>query len=89
MDATTAKILNEISQMTQSAGWQHLKRDFENRLGDLQEEINRVGGNELKYSEGDIKKIELNLLKDLLNYPEEFTSLTQKSQESEEPDPFN
>lgn len=88
MNPEVAKILEAISKMVQSEGWQHLKRDFEIRISDLQDEINQVGGNEVKYSENDIKKIEMGILKDIVLYPQNFTDLLTQPKTEEESDPF-
>lgn len=88
MDEQVAKILQAISQMTNSEGWQHLKQDFLFQIDNLQDEINEPGGNELKYSEGDLKKVKMSLMKELINYPDKFISMATSGKEPENPDPY-
>ena len=87
VDPQTAKILQAISLMTQSEGWAFLKRDFENVTEALQLEINEPGGNEMKYSEGDLLKIRLKMMKDILEYPDRFRTLATSPKE-EDHDPY-
>lgn len=89
MNAQTNKILNAISRLTQSEGWKYLKRDFGFHIEQLQDLINEPGGNEMKYSEGDLLKIRLKILKDVLEYPEKFISMAKEQGKPEELDPFN
>jgi hypothetical protein len=89
MDAKVIKTLQAISSMTQTEGWQYLKQDFSLLIERLQKEINEPGGNELKYSEGDLLKIRLRILSDILDYPDKFTSMAQTGTEVEELDPYN
>lgn len=88
MNPEVLKILEAISKMVESPGWQYLKRDFEIRISDLQDEINEVGGNEVKYSENDIKKLEMKMLKDVVTYPQNFTDMLTQPKTEEEADPF-
>lgn len=88
MNPEVLKILEAISKMVESPGWQHLKRDLEIRISDLQDEINEVGGNEVKYSENDIKKLEMKMLKDVVTYPQNFTDMLTQPKTEEEADPF-
>lgn len=78
-----------ISSMTQSDGWLQLKQDFSFSIDQLQEQINELGGNEMKYSEGDILKIRLKILKDVLDYPDKYIAMAQTQQEPEEMDPYS
>lgn len=88
MDEQTAQILLAISEMTSTVGWQHLKKDFTFQIEKLQEEINEVGGNDVKYSENDILKTRLKILKDIIAYPAQFISIVQTQQTPEELDPY-
>lgn len=87
MNEETVRILKVINDMAQSPGWQHLKRDFTLQIEALQEEINKPGGNDIKYSEGDLKKIRMHILKSILDYPQQFTDLITQP-EIEDHDPF-
>lgn len=89
MDKDTSRILQAISEMVQTEGWQYLKRDFGFVIDDLQNQINEPGGNVIKYSEGDLLKIRLRLLTDLLNYPDHFRALVIKDRKPDDPDPYN
>lgn len=88
MDDKTAQILYAISEMTSTVGWQHLKQDFTFQIEKIQEEINEIGGNEMKYSENDILKTRLKILKDIIAYPDQFISIVQTQQKPEELDPY-
>ena len=88
MDEKTAQILLAISEMTSTIGWQHLKNDFSFQIDKLQEEINELGGNEVKYSQNDILKTRLKILKDIIAYPDQFISIVQTQQIPEELDPY-
>jgi len=88
MDEKTAQILLAISEMTSTIGWQHLKNDFSSQIDKLQEEINELGGNEVKYSQNDILKTRLKILKDIITYPDQFISIVQTQQIPEELDPY-
>ncbi len=88
MNPEVLKILEAISKMVESQGWQHLKKDFEIRISDLQDEINEIGGNEIKYSENDIKKLEMRMLKDVITYPQNFTDMLNQPKTDEEQDPY-
>ena len=88
MESQTAQILQAISRMTQSEGWQYLKRDFQFVIDQLQDQINEPGGNEMKYSEGDLLKIKLRLMNEVLDYPDKFISMAQKPVEIENEDPY-
>lgn len=88
MDEETAKILQAISDMTNSAGWGHFKRDFSFQIEGLQKEINEPGGNEMKYSEGDLLKIKLKIMKEIIDYPDKYIAMTQKPKEPENEDPY-
>lgn len=64
------KVLHEVRQTRESPGWQHMVRDFSARADTLQEAINQIGGNEVQYSENDIRKIEMRLIKEIIGYEE-------------------
>lgn len=86
IDEELARILLAISQMTHTPGWAYLKKYFQIQIDALQTEINQVGLNEMKYSYGDIKKIEMRNLKDLINFPQNFINLNMKPKlESDDP----
>lgn len=87
-DPTIRAILVDLNEMMSSSGWKHLKRDFSHRIQFLQDEINTVGGNEMKYSEGDLKKIEFKLLNEILNYPDRFITEMQLGARQEQQDPY-
>lgn len=86
--AFQAAIAQKIGAMLNSEGWAHLKSDFLIRADNLQDDVNVVGGNEMVYTKKDIKIIELNLLRDIMNYPERYLlMLKQERQPVEQMDP--
>ena len=88
IDEQTAKILQAISELTRTEGWQHLKEDFSFQIEQLQDEINEPGGNEVKYSEGDLKKIKMSVMKEMISYPDKYVSLVSTEKQVENQDPF-
>lgn len=66
--ANAARVL----EMSRSEGWLLLKRDLESYSEILQDEINTVGNNEMVYTGKDLKILELNMLKQILQFPEKF-----------------
>lgn len=89
IDEQIARILQAINTMAQSAGWLHLKEDFKFQIENLQAQINEPGRNEMKYSEGDLMKMRLKILKEIVEYPERFMSMLQTELKVEEQDPYN
>ena len=68
------RVLHEIKKMKETEGWAHIARDYREKIALLQEKINQIGGNEVRYSESDLHKIEMNLLKEIMGYEEALVS---------------
>lgn len=88
MEESVARIVQAISEMSTSVGWAHLRKDFEFQIETLQDEINEPGGNTLLYTEADLKKIKLKILKEIIVYPANFISMAQVEPITEEQDPY-
>lgn len=87
MEDDLAQVLKAVSDMTHSAGWGYLKQYFGVQIAALQDEINQVGNNEMRFSGGDIKKLEMRNLKDIIEFPDRFIALNLKPP-VENPDPY-
>ena len=89
MDSQTTKVLQDLSAMMKSPGWQQLIKDFSFRIRNLQDEINELGGNEMIMSTNDIKKTELKILKEIINYPDRYISqMISPSKSPQNMDPY-
>lgn len=78
-----------LLNLIDSEGWTLLRQDFENKIKSLQDDINTVGNNELIYTGKDLKILELNLLKEILEFPLEYIDKIKKMEETgEQDDPY-
>ena len=64
------KVLHDVQRTKETDGWKHLVRDFSAKVDLLQEQINQIGGNEVQYSENDLRKIEMRLIREIIGYEE-------------------
>ena len=79
-----------LLNLIDSEGWTLLRQDFENKIKSLQDDINTVGNNELIYTGKDLKILELNLLKEILEFPLEYIDKIKKMKETgEQDDPYD
>lgn len=80
MTSEQIQVLSEIQKTKETPGWHHLIRDYSARCGILQETINQIGGNDVLYSENDIRKVEMRLIKEIIGYEEALAqSMTARS----------
>lgn len=71
MDEQSQKEIASWKRFIGSATWKMLVSDLKKRVYELEASINKVGGNEVKYSEKDIAILEKQAILRIVNIPQQ------------------
>lgn len=83
------KVLTQLQQLRKSAGWKYVVAHLSTLKAQMESDIFKVGGNELKYSDKDLYILGRENIDELIRFPDAFADfLASVKADPEELDPY-